>query len=361
MTVMENHTAEPVTATRTPVVYRPESAVFWLFITAIGLSTALVLLSDGAAIAETLAAQLALAPLWLGLIAFLLWLMLKFDPFRSVRAHPQVLAAGTALGATTAMVLALHGNTALFGFWRSVLDPDTAEQWSAALSAPFVEEAAKAVCAAVVLVLSAAVFNRISHALLLGMFVGVGFDLMEDLVYASRQAIASLDSDVVGAGANLILRAFTAVPAHWSYTALATVGVLMLLPSFAGRDSWPRSRRLLAAVGLFGAASLMHFIWDAPGPDTPGAALGVLALKVVVNVVIFGVPVLLLLRVERAWVRDQITARPDLPFDPALLDSLPTRRDRRRYVREARRNGGRAAKSLAQRSQRAALDVIQRG
>lgn len=343
------------------VVYRPESAVFWLFVVALGLSTVLMLLTEGQSLHETLAAQIALAPLWLGFIAFLVWLMLKFDPFRSVRAHPQVLAAGTALGGTTAMVLALHGNNALFGFWGAVLDPDTAARWSAALSAPFVEEAAKAVCAALVLVLSAQVFNRISHALLLGMFVGVGFDLMEDLVYASREAIASLDSDVEGAGLNLVMRAFTAVPAHWSYTALASVGVLALLPSFADRGTWSWARRLPVAAGLFGAASLMHFIWDAPGPEAGSAALGVLALKVLLNSVIFLVPVLLLLRCERAWVREQIATRTDLPFERTLLESLPTRRGRRRYLRQARRDDGRRARKRARAAQRDALDAIQRG
>jgi RsiW-degrading membrane proteinase PrsW (M82 family) len=356
---VERHTT--AARARVPAIYRPESAVFWLFVVALVLSTVIQLAENGAAIKETLDAQVALAPLWLGFIVFLIWLMNKFDPFRSVRAYPQVLVAGAAMGATVAVTMAMSGNTALFAVWARVLDPDVAARWSAALSAPIIEEAAKALCALVILVLAAPVFNRISHALLLGMFVGFGFDVFEDLVYATRQAIASLDSDLSGAGWNLVLRVFTAVPAHWAYTALATVGVLLLMPTFAGRDSWSWPRRVAVAVALMFSASLMHFIWDAPAPDEGPVGLGVLLGKVILNLAIFLTPVLLLLRAERAWVRSQIEQRPDLPFDRALLDSLLTRRSRRGYRKQAGKSGGRKAKKAARRRQSAALDVIQAG
>ena len=349
------------TRARIPVIYRPESAVFWVFVAALLLSTLMQLASNGAAIMETFDAQLALAPLWLAFIVFLLWLMCKFDPFRSVRAYPQVLVAGAAMGATVAVSMAMTGNTALFAVWGRLLDPDVAAQWSPALSAPIIEEAAKALCAAVILVLSGQVFTRISHALLLGMFVGFGFDVFEDLVYATRQAISSLDSDVSGAGWNLVLRVFTAVPAHWAYTALATVGVLLLMPTFAGRDSWSWPRRVGVALALMFSASLMHFIWDSPGPEEGPVAFGVMLAKVAANLVIFLVPVLLLLRVERSWVRTQIDRRPDLPFDRVLLESLPTRRARRAFQKQARKRGGRKAGKAARRQQNAALDVIQAG
>jgi RsiW-degrading membrane proteinase PrsW (M82 family) len=350
------------TPARVPVIYRPGSAVFWVFVAALAIGTGVQLAANGAAIKETLDAQVALAPLWLLFIAFLIWLMFKFDPYRSVRAYPQVLVAGAALGATAAVTMAMEGNTAMFAVWDRVLDPDVATRWSAALSAPFIEEAAKAVCAAVLLVLAAGVFNRISHALLLGMFVGFGFDVSEDLMYAAREAINSLDSDVSGAGSNLVLRVFTAVPAHWAYTALATVGVLLLLPTFAGRDNWSWPRRIIVAAGLMFSASLMHFIWDSPGPDEGGVALLAMLLKVAVNLVIFLVPVLFLLRSERAWVHGRIgNAATGLPFDRAVLESLRTGKARRQLQKDARRSGGRAAKKAVRRQQRAALDHLQAG
>jgi len=348
---------DTIPATDRPVVYRPQSAVFWLLIAALGLGILGLLGEFGPAISETLNTQLALAPIWLGFIVFLLWLMFKFDPYRSVRPYPQGLVAGAALGATTAVVMAMHGNGALQQLWARVLDPDTVAAWGPALSAPFVEEAAKGLCATVILVLCAATYNRIAHALMLGMFVGFGFDISEDLTYATRSAIYSLDSDLAGAGVNLVARILTAIPAHWSYTGLFTVGVLVLLPSFAGRDRWSPARRLGVAAALMFSAVFMHFVWDAPVPEN-------ILTKFAINLVIFFTAALLLIRDERDRVRGRIAAGRDVDplrgVDDEVLDSLGSWRDRRRFLRQARRAGGRKAKKAARQRQRDALDLLNR-
>jgi RsiW-degrading membrane proteinase PrsW (M82 family) len=346
--------------TRSPVVYRPESAVFWLFVVTLALSTFALVAGDGAAINETLGAQVLLGPMWLVFIVLLVWLIFKFDPFRSARQYPQGLVAGTALGATTAIVMAENGNGSLSNIWARVLPPDTYALWWAALTAPIIEEASKAMCAALILVLCATVFNRISHALLVGMFVGFGFDVMEDLSYASTQALNSLDSDFSGARDNLLIRFLTAVPAHWAYTALAAVGVLLLLPSFRDRATWSRPKRLGMAAALFGSAALMHFIWDAPAPEEGLAGIAFMVLKVLLCLAIFLPTVFLLLRVERRWVITRIDqGRGTKVFDgihPDVLDSLPTWRRRRSLQRKA---ADRATKKLVRADQRRALDRIQ--
>lgn len=351
----------PAVDARVPVVYRPDSAVFWLYTITLLLSTYLLLRDNGGPISMTMDAQIALAPIWIGFIVLLLWLMLRFDPFRSARRHPQGLLAGTALGGTTALVMAMNGNEALGAVWSRYLSPETMTAWSAALTAPFIEEAAKAMCVAVILVLCAAVFHRISHALLVGMFVGFGFDIVEDLTYATREAINSLDSDIAGAGPNLILRVITAVPAHWAYTALAAVGVLLLLPSFTGPPAWSYARRALLALPLMAAASFMHFVWDSPAPD---GLDGVFLLgKLVVNLVVFLIPVLWLLRFERQWVAERIDqgkADATLAAVPEeILDSLLTGRARRRLRGRVRKLDGRRAKRAVRGQQNDALDLVQ--
>ena len=352
---------KPVLATPPAVVYRPGAAVFWVYVGAVALGTAFLLSADGTVFHESLSAQIALAPAWLAFATFLVWLMLRFDPYRSMRRHPQILVAATALGGTAAVALAMAGNAALGEVWARVLPPDVLARWQAALTAPVIEESAKAACAAVVLVLCATVCTRVSHALLVGMFVGFGFDIVEDLAYASGEALDSLDSDVVGAGANLIVRILTAVPAHWAYTGLAGVAVLLVLPSFAGE--WSRSRRWATAAALVVAAWFMHFLWDAPVPGNEAAA-ALLLLKVLVNLAVFLVPALLLLRTERRWVAERIgeAARGrTLAAYADVLDSLPTRRTRRALRRQARRTGGRDAAAAVRARQNAALDAIQAG
>jgi protease PrsW len=225
-----------------------------------------------------------------------------------------------------------------------------------------VEELSKAMCAALILVLCAAVFNRLSHALLVGMFVGFGFDLVEDLVYSTRGAIGSLDSDFGGTYDTLVGRFVGALPAHWSYTALTAVGVLFLLPSFRDRDRWPLPRRVLVAATLFGLAWLMHFWNNAPLPESAlGAALLLLKTPVCIGILI--VVAVLVQRSERRWLITDIAERrgtePLAGVDPAILDSLPTLAGRRRLRKQARRTGGRAGRKAMAARQRQALDMIQ--
>jgi protease PrsW len=353
-TLQPDQTAAPL---RRAVVYRPESAVFWLYVVALLAGIFGLLLGYGGAIHETMAAQFVLGPLWLAFIAFLIWLMYKFDPYRSVRRYPQILVAGTALGGTTALLMAMNGNDALGDVLARYIDPDTLTLWQPALTAPFVEEAAKGLCAALILMLCFAVFNRISQALLVGMFVGFGFDVVEDVTYTTKEALSSLDSDLLGAGSNLVVRIVTAIPAHWAYTSLVTVGVLLLLPTFADRALWTWRRRIGVAVPLLAAGPFMHFIWDAPVP-------GVLA-KFAINIAVFGVAVALLLRYEHRRLVERVAAvrggEPLAGVDPAVLDSLPTARGRRSLRKAARRTGGRAARKEVKYQQREALDLIQAG
>lgn len=240
---------------------------------------------------------------------------------------------------------------------RESVSPEIFTDWEASLTAPIIEEASKALCAAVVLMLGAHALHRISHALMVGMFVGFGFDLVEDLSYAANSALQDLDSDVTGAGGNLILRFFTSVPAHWTYTSLTTVGVLLLLPQFRDRARWSTGRRQAIAFALLLSGPLLHFIWDAPGP---GAAI---PLKILGSLAYFLVIAVVLLRDERRWVIARIDAgRADGEFSTIsddVLDSLPTRRRRRTLQKSARRTGGRAAAKSVKTRQREALDRIQ--
>ncbi|MDA0253068.1 MAG: PrsW family intramembrane metalloprotease [Actinomycetota bacterium] len=346
---------QAATPIRQPLIYRPESAVFWLYVVALSAGAFGLLLGNGIAVHETMAAQIALGPVWLVFIVFLIWLMYQFDPYRSVRHYPQVLVAGTALGGTTACSSVLRGEHALGGVLARYIDPDTLTLWQNALTAAFIEEAAKGLCAAVILVLCSAVFNRVSQALLVGMFVGFGFDVMEDLTYTTKQALSSLDSDLSGAGENLVVRIVTSIPAHWAYTSLVTVGILVLLPTFADRARWTWRRRVFVAAVLLAAGPFMHFVWDAPVPDIP--------MKFVINVVVFAVAVFLLLRYERHRIIERIAAERGSArldgVDSAVLDSLPTLRTRRRLRRQARRSGGRAARKAVKFQQREALDLVQ--
>lgn len=331
---------------RPEVVYRPYSAVYWVWVGALVIGTWLLLAGSGAAFAETRQTHVALGPIWVAFMVFLVWVMTRFDPFRAAVRYPQMLLAGTALGGTVAVAMAASTNSTLEQVWASVLDPVTLSRWAPALTAPLVEESAKLSCAAVIVVLCAAVCTRISHALLVGMFVGFGFDVMEDLTYATRGALTSLDSDLAGAAGQLVVRTVTSIPSHWAFTGLTTVGLLVLLPTYSNPGHWSRIRRLLTATGLLLAGPLMHFVWNAPAPES-GA---VMIAKMTFNLVFFLTVAVLLLREERRWVISHSDKAIRAGFAPDLVASLPRWRTRRRIP---------GRRKDVRRRQRAALAAIQ--
>ncbi|WP_163268850.1 PrsW family intramembrane metalloprotease [Chelativorans alearense] len=350
------------------LIYRPYSAVFWVYLVAIAIGLIGVFMAFGSAIQITLHTNLLLIPVWAVFVFVLARIILLFDPFRAVRQVPQVLVAAAVLGGTAALFMALQGNGAMETIISWLFGADFASDWSAALSAPIIEEASKATCAAVILVLCWDRMNRIAHALMVGMFVGLGFDIVEDLTYEVQSALGDPDSDLAGAVPTLIIRILTGFPSHWSYTALTSVGVLLLLPSFAGRREWKALHRWATAIALFVSAWLMHFVWDSPTPEfvANDSKLGfaLLLFKVLVNLMIFLAAVLLLLRYERQWfvgrlaelhTSDGVLSK----FDPEILNSLETGRKRRRLRRMARRTGGWAAARAIARRQRHALDLVQ--
>ncbi|WP_159589758.1 PrsW family intramembrane metalloprotease [Chelativorans xinjiangense] len=351
-----------------PLIYRPYSAVFWVYLAAITVGVIGVFMAFGAAIQITLHTNLLLISVWAVFVFVLVRIILLFDPFRAVRQVPQVLVAAVALGGTAALFMALQGNGAMEVIISWLFGAHFASDWSAALSAPIIEEASKATCAAVILVLCWDRMNRIAHALMVGMFVGLGFDIVEDLTYEVQSALGDLDSDLAGAVPTLIIRILTGFPSHWSYTALTSVGVLLLLPSFAGRREWKALHRRAMAIALFVSAWLMHFVWDSPAPEfiASDSKLGFVLLffKILVNLVIFLTAILLLFRYERQWVVGRIAELRASDgvlseFDPEILDSLVTRKDRRRLRRQARKSGGWVAARAIARRQHYALDLVQ--
>jgi protease PrsW len=350
----ELDTHPTTTPPRVPVLYLPESAVFWVYVASVVIGSYMLITGNGRVIGETVDAQVVLGPVWALFVVALVWLIFEFDPYRSVRRYPQGLVAGTALGATIAVSFAIPGNESLEKVWARYIAPDTFAAWSAALTAPIIEELAKATCGALILVLCASVFNRISHALLVGMFVGLGFDVIEDLTYAAGSAVDSLNGDVAGASSEMAGRILSSVPSHWAFAALSTVGVLLLLPSFSQRAELSLAKRVPLALGLFASAWFMHFFWDSPLMREH------FFLKIAINVAIFLAWAIWLQRYESRWVSDRIAAlRHTSTADTEILDSLPNRKLRRALRKQARRSGGRSAVRELKRRQRAVLDEIQ--
>ena len=79
---------------------QPRRAAFWVFVVLLLFGGAAVLADEYHGFAVTATAHLALLPVWLAFIAATGYLILLFDPFRSMRRHWSILIAAAALGAT---------------------------------------------------------------------------------------------------------------------------------------------------------------------------------------------------------------------------------------------------------------------
>ncbi len=345
---------------------QPRRAVLWVVFVVLLLSGGAAVLADEyRGFVVTATAHLTLLPVWLAFIAATLWLILLFDPFRSMRRHRSVLIAAAALGATAANAVAIYGN-ARAGRWIGEvlgLSASAEARVQAAVVAPLLEEVAKAACVALILALSAPVLNRIAHALMIGMFTGLGFLVAENLNLATISGLHDPHSHRHGILQSMTYRLPTIVSSHWCYTGLTAVALLLLMPWFAERASWSWRRRWGTATVLIVAALLMHGLWNLPQPAWVGLAVAD-ATKVAVNTVILLTATSHLLRVERRSVLSRLSAqrgRTLARFDQTVLDSLPTCRERSALRLGSLRESGLSAMNSVRGEQRRALDTIQAG
>ncbi|HEY5845070.1 MAG TPA: PrsW family glutamic-type intramembrane protease [Mycobacterium sp.] len=344
---------------------QPRRAAFWVFVVLLLFGGTAVLADEYHGFAVTATAHLTLLPVWLLFAAASVRLILLFDPFRSMRRHWTILIAAAALGATWANAMAIYGNARAGRWFGQVLGltPSAEARWQAAFVAPLVEEVAKAVCVAVVLALSAPVLNRIAHAMMIGMFTGFGFLMAENLNLATISGLDDPHSSRHGIVQSMSYRLPTILSSHWCYTGLTAVALLLLMPWFAERANWSRRRRLGTASALVIAALLMHGLWNLPQPEWMGLAVAD-AAKIAVNTVILLTATLPLLRVERRRVRSEVSAQRRVAlagFDQAVLDSLPTYRQRSALRLRGLRESGLSATHSVRGAQCRALDTIQAG
>ncbi|WGL52454.1 PrsW family intramembrane metalloprotease [Nocardioides sp. BP30] len=207
---------------------------------------------------------------------------------------------GGGIGAPWAM--ALSGNGALMNLYAKSFGQAWATDWRAGLSAPFVEETAKGAVFVLLLGLAPLVIRTVYDGLIVGAYVGLGFQVLEDMLYGQQSAYQSFGIHQVDSVLQtFVLRSATGVASHAMYTALFSAGVIYLV----GTRAQPRriGRGLLLAL----TAMVLHGVWDSMPAVADGNALGVILLMVLItvtSVVVLFVALRWGARRERGWLRD---------------------------------------------------------
>jgi RsiW-degrading membrane proteinase PrsW (M82 family) len=287
-----------------------------------------------------------------GLLAVPFWLFVSELDF--LEREPIVLrVVAFAWGAVVATAVSIPGSAALDDIVAKLGSPHLAADWGAALAGPTVEEIAKTLGVVAIVLIARGQVNSVLDGVVYGAMVGLGFQIVEDIVFAlGAVAFAGQGDQLRPVVATFLLRGL--LSGMWSHTlfgALAGAGIGYLVV----RTDQSMPRRLgVALLALFGAWA-SHVLWNSPflgdGLGNGGLALlAVLLLKGLPPLVL----ILLLVRVAHDREANYYVGHLARLRDPGLITEaeLAVLGSGSRRA-SARRHAGRQARSTVRRLQRA--------
>ncbi|WIM96682.1 PrsW family intramembrane metalloprotease [Actinoplanes oblitus] len=290
------------------------------------------------------------------LLAVPFWLFVQELDFLE-REPAGLLVVAFAWGGLVATSVSIPGSTALEDLIAKLGSPGLAADWGAALAGPTVEEIAKTLGVVAIVLIARSQVNSVLDGVVYGALVGLGFQIVEDIVFAiGAVALAGQGDEVQPVITTFLVRGFLAgVWSHTLFGALAGAGIGYLV--VATDRGWPR-RLAMAALALFGAWA-SHVLWNSP-LFRDGLGNGAVALLAVL--VFKGLPPLLLILwlVRRAHDREAefYVARLARLGDPEVitegeLRALGSGARRAAARRHAADRAGRKARAAVRRLQRA--------
>jgi protease PrsW len=214
-----------------------------------------------------------------------------------------LVVAGAVWGAVPAtFAFALTVNTAMLSIYPKLFGQDWSASWAAGLIAPFTEEAAKLCGFILIMGLGPRLVRTANDGLVIGAFIGLGFAVFEDFLYASNATASAFGTDPLG---NAVHMSFTRIAvsfvSHPLFSALVCSGVVYLL----GTPAQPR--KVGRGLAFVLAGMFLHFTWDDAGGLGAGNGLGVLAVlaaSVVVGFTVLTIAFRLAAPREHQFVRD---------------------------------------------------------
>lgn len=290
-------------------IIQPRQAAFWLF--------GFLLLISGIGFVED---QLAFANVsttaWLvGIVLLALYAVpvyLLINALDLFEREPRSMLIGALLwGAVVATFLSGRINTEWAGIVQKLFGAEFAREWGAAIVAPGVEELVKFLGIVLLYLIARREFDTVLDGFVYGALVGLGFTLEEDMYYFFTHFVGQAGaSDLGGLFEGFFLRVIVGGPySHVLMTGLTGLG----LAYYVTRPDVAKSRRLLVAIGLYGAGVLTHFIWNSPildeflGTD-PDAVTWIVwaAIKGLPFLVLLALLVRVAIRREHGWVRETL-------------------------------------------------------
>ena len=345
---------------RTTSLFQWREPAFWLY-AAIVVVTALFTVGQQQLFQRLSPSGWALS--WGLLLVYGLPLFLAIYLLDLYEREPMSLVLGALVwGAVAATVLSGIANEGWGLVVARVGGPVFAAEWTAALTAPFVEETLKLSGVVLIYLIARDEMDDMMDGFVYGAMVGLGFALVEDVFYF----IAIFGGTPGGVLAGFYVRVVSSgLYGHVLYTGLSGMGVAYFV---SRRGEVPFGRRLAVAIGLFVAAVAGHFLWNSPLLDFfPGSVDDVGDwLRIPLAAFVKGAPLLLVVvvlvrlarRRERMWLEVALRSEVDSPaLSEEELRVLLDPSARRRSRREMRARAGDAAERLLKRLQKEQVNL----
>ncbi|MGB7449872.1 MAG: PrsW family intramembrane metalloprotease [Ornithinimicrobium sp.] len=309
MTVLQSdlHQARHAAIDESGVAYRfvsfqPRNPAFWVYLVAliIGFMHVFTLFQPSAANYG--------GPLLGGFVAFVFyttgWVLYLHSLDRFTPMSPKVLAIGFLWGGAVATSwLAVTANGAVDSLTVKSFGPAWAADWGAGVSAPFDEEIAKAIGFILLLGVAPLLIRSALDAFIVGAFIGLGFEVVEDVLYVVQAAGEGFGTNQLSTSVSVtLLRVLTGAVSHAMFTAFVCCGLMWIV----GRD--PRGRHVVKGMLLILFAVVMHGLWDTAGVIGL-ELLGDASTLWLLLLLLIGVAAVLWLghdaaQSERSWARD---------------------------------------------------------
>jgi len=257
--------------------FQPRNLAFWLYVWLLVLGTA-SLLSQLNNLFAGYESEIVLGYIAFAIYTIPFWVALNYiDRFDAVPNKVRVLAFAWG-GLIATWVMALNANLAVFGIYGKVFGQAFLKDWGPGLTAPFTEEIAKGLGVAIIIVLAPKVVRSAFDGFIIGGFVGLGFQVFENVSYVIEGAQGGFGANAQGESISMIItRASVGLTSHTVYSAIFGMGLVW----FLGRPT-EKPRRILGLL-FMASAMLMHGLWDAMAAISGGS-------PVILPLFLLGVP-----------------------------------------------------------------------
>ena len=315
--------------------YQPRNFAFWGYLLLVGMGF-LVFISTLARKYDAYGPAIGLAVTSFAIYAALFWWFTAYiDHYAKLPAKLMVVAfVWGGFAATGAM--AANANDAILALYAKTFGQVWALNWGAGLAAPFTEEWAKGSGLLLLIAMAPRQIRTAFDGFIMGAFIGLGFQIMEDISYAMTSAGTQFGANQIGASiGTIVVRMVSGVAAHILYSAIFCAGLVYLI----GRPAEPRKvgRGLL----LIAIPMLLHGTWDSLGAIAGPNGLKLIGLLIGVIVVALAIFVQVYkstVQRERDFVRDVMAPEQarNVITRPELGAIAGNRKDRKAYRKAAR-------------------------